>query len=275
MRTPTLRRGRHRLPAAVALALLAGCKPQAPAPLMPARAPMAAAMMRMAEPGDPVRMIAYTHNFVIELPSEAVQATQQKNLTDCLAAGCSVLNSRLDRLPNGSVEGSISVRIAPDKFQSFADSLTAPPARLISHAQSAEDKTTAVMDVEKRLAAQEALRDRLTQLLQQANGNVGDLVSVEKQLAEVQGTIESETAQRDYLRTITDTVKVDVSYNGLIQQAGPFDVSPIRAALDSFMQTMIASVGEVITWVAYALPWLPLAALAGWALRAVFRRRFP
>jgi glycine cleavage system regulatory protein len=220
-------------------------------------------------------MIAYTHNFVIELPSEAVQATQQKNLTDCLAAGCSVLNSRLDRLPNGSVEGSISVRIAPDKFQSFADSLTAPPARLISHAQSAEDKTTAVLDVEKRLAAQEALRDRLTQLLQQANGNVGDLVSVEKQLAEVQGTVESETAQRDYLRTITDTVKVDVTYNGLIQQAGPFDVSPIRAALDSFMQTMIASVGEVITWIAYALPWLPLAALAGWALRVVFRRRFP
>jgi hypothetical protein len=173
------------------------------------------------------------------------------------------------------VEGSISVRIAPDKFQSFADSLTAPPARLISHAQSAEDKTTAVLDVEKRLAAQEALRDRLTQLLQQANGNVGDLVSVEKQLAEVQGTVESETAQRDYLRTITDTVKVDVTYNGLIQQAGPFDVSPIRAALDSFMQTMIASVGEVITWIAYALPWLPLAALAGWALRVVFRRRFP
>ena len=260
---------------AIAIALLTGCKPQAPAPLAVARAPMAAAMMRMAEPGDTVRMIAYTHNFAIELPSDAVQSVQQKNLADCLAAGCSVMNSRLDRLPNGAVEGSISVRIAPGKFQPFADSLTAPPARLISHAQSAEDKTTAVLDIEKRLAAQQALRDRLTQLLQQANGNVGDLVSIEKQLAELQGTIESETAQRDYLRTITDTVRVDVTYNGLIQQAGPFDVSPIRAALDSFMQTMIASVGEVISWIAYALPWLPLAALAAWLLRLVVRRRQP
>lgn len=275
MRIPSGPRGRSRLAATVAVALLAGCKPQAPAPMVAGHAPMAASMMRMAEAGASVQRIAYTHNFAIELPSDAVQAAQQKNLADCLAAGCSVLNSRLDRLPNGAVQGSISVRIAPDKFQAFADSVTAPPARLISHAQSAEDKTIAVLDVAKRLAAQEALRDRLTQLLQQAAGNVGDLVSVEKQLAEVQGTIESETAQRDYLRTITDTVAVDVSYNGLIQQAGPFDVSPIRAALDSFMQTMIASVGEVISWIAYALPWLPLVALAVWALRAVFRRRFP
>jgi hypothetical protein len=43
--------------------------------------------------------------------------------------------------------------------------------------------------------------------------------------------MESETTQRDYLRTNTDTVKVVPAYNGLIQQAGPFDVSPIRAAL--------------------------------------------
>jgi hypothetical protein len=70
----------------------------------------------------------------------------------------------------------------------------------------------------------------------------------------VQGTIESETAQRDYLHTITDTVKVDVNYNGLIQQAGPFDVSPIRAALDGFAHTAIESFDEMINWIAYALP---------------------
>jgi len=99
------------------------------------------------------------------------------------------------------------------------------------------------------------------------------LVAVEKQLADVQGTIESETAQRDYLRTITDTVKVDVAYNGLIQQAGPFDVSPIRAAADRFVHDVIFSVGQLISCVAYALPWLPLAALAGWIARLLFRRK--
>jgi hypothetical protein len=56
---------------------------------------------------------------------------------------------------------------------------------------------------------------------------------------------------------------MDVTYNGLIQQAGPFDILPIRAALDSFVHTAIASLGEMINWIAYALPWLPLVALAG------------
>ncbi len=254
---------------------LAACKRDVPVPMLGVPAPARAMMMRVAEPGTAERRIAYSHSFVVELPSAAVQATQQKALAACIAAGCSVLNTRLDRLPNGAVQGAISVRIAPDKYQAFADTVTAPPARLISHDETAEDKTVAVLDIDKRLAAQVTLRDRLTQLLQQSGASVTDLVAVERQLAEVQGTIESETAQRDYLRTITDTVKVDVSYNGLIQQAGPLDISPIRAAIDDVPRTMIGSLGDVIGWVAYALPWLPLAAVAGWVLRMLIRRRFP
>ena len=97
-------------------------------------------------------------------------------------------------------------------------------------------------------------------------------MAVERQLADVQGTIESETAQRDYLRTITDTVKVDVSYNGSIQLAGPFDVSPVRVALDSFARTVIQSLGDMIGWFAYALPWLAVIVLAGWAGRRLLHR---
>ncbi|MFL5258086.1 MAG: DUF4349 domain-containing protein, partial [Rhodopila sp.] len=93
--------------------------------------------------------------------------------------------------------------------------------------------------------------------------------------AEVQGTVESLTAQRDYLRTVTDTVRVDVSYNGLIQQAGEVDLSPLRAALDDFLAAMIGSAGDMVTWIAVALPWLPLAALGLWLARALLRRREP
>jgi hypothetical protein len=109
-------------------------------------------------------------------------------------------------------------------------------------------------------------------MLKQAGTNVADLVAVEKQLADTQGMIESETAQRDYLRTITDTVKVDVSYNGVIQQAGPLDISPIRVGLDNFIPTFIESLGTLITVIALTLPWLPLAVLAGWVLRLLLRR---
>jgi hypothetical protein len=259
---------------AACLLVLVGCKRE------PEQRPFAApAVMRSmamaAAPDAANRRIAYSESFVVELPSGEVEAIQQKTLSACLAAGCMVLNTRLDRLRNGSVQGSISVRIAPDRYQAFADTVIAPPARLISRAETAEDKTIPLLDIEKRLDAQIALRDRLLQMLNQAGTSVADLVAVEKQLADVQGAIESGTAQRDYLRTITDTVKVDVSYNGLIQQAGTVDVSPIRAALDAFLQTVIESLGEMISLVAYALPWLPLAALGGWVIRSVLRRRQP
>ena len=258
----------------LSLVALADCRRQPqPMPGAFAAAPAGMRSMAMAAAPDAAnRRIAFSESFVVELPAGAVEATQQKTLETCLAAGCSVLNTRLDRLRDGSVEGSISVRIAPDKYPAFADAVVAPPARLVSHAETAEDKTIPLLDVEKRLDAQIALRDRLAEMLKQAGTSVGDLVAVEKQLAEVQGTIESETAQRDYLRTITDTVKVDVSYNGLVQQAGPVDLSPIRVAFDRFAQTAIESFGDMVGWVAYALPWLPLAALGGWGVFWIVRR---
>jgi hypothetical protein len=116
--------------------------------------------------------IAFTHGFGVELPSNVVRTTQQKNLSDCLAAGCTVLNTRLDRLPNGAVHAPISVRIAPDRYQAFADSATAPPARLVSHAETADDMTIPLLDIEKRLDAHAALRERLAQMLKQAGSSV-------------------------------------------------------------------------------------------------------
>src|SRR3954454_5527793 len=90
----------------------AACKREAP-PMPYAAAPMAPGAMRsmaMAQAPDATNQrIAYTESFVVELPSSAIEATQQETLKKCLAAGCTVLNSRLDRLRNGVVQGSISV----------------------------------------------------------------------------------------------------------------------------------------------------------------------
>lgn len=257
--------------AVLAVLLLTGCKEKPRAPVLSAPAPMATALR--AAPGQTEPRIAVTQNFSVVLPNDQVQARQQRDLADCQAAGCMVLSNRINRYANGEIRAFISVRIAPDKYQSFAGQIVAAPAHLLSHSETADDRTTAFLDVEKRLQYQTALRDRLTQLLQQANGSIGDLVAVEKQLADVQATIESETAQRNYLQTITDTVRVDVNYQGLIQQAGPFDLSPVRLAVDGFARGVIVSFGSLISAIAYSIPWLPVAAIALLILRWLFRRR--
>ena len=99
-----------------------------------------------------------------------------------------------------------------------------------------------------------------------------ELVSIEKELSQAQGEIEAVTAQRDYLRTITDTVRVDVNYMGRPALVGGVDFSPISNALDGFGRTLVASVGSLISFLAVAIPWLPLIALVIWAGRRTFRR---
>ena len=103
---------------------------------------------------------------------------------------------------------------------------------------------------------------------QDARRSVGDREGIEQ----VQGDIESSAAQRDYLRTITDTVRIDISYDGRSVVVAGYDFSPIKRAAAGAVQTLIASAASVITFLAAAVPWLPVILLVIWGIRRMFRR---
>ncbi len=81
------------------------------------------------------------------------------------------------------------LRVPPDRLEALMDS-AARLGDVDSRTVSAEDVTERVVDAEARLAALRASRDRLTQLLERAT-SVQDVISVERELARVQGDIES------------------------------------------------------------------------------------
>src|SRR5262249_35544912 len=151
--------------------------------------------------------------------------------------------------------------------------LGAPRAEGSSHPESADDKPLQIVDTDKRLELKTALRDRLTAMLRDpAPKTTADLVAIEKELAQVQADIEAATAQRDYLRTITDTVRIDINYNGQAALVAGIDLSPIAEAARGSGRTMVASVAALISFLAAALPWLPLIAFLVWAVRRGLRR---
>ena len=82
-----------------------------------------------------------------------------------------------------------SLRVPPAQLGPLMDSVAAL-GNVETRTISAEDVTEAVVDAEARLAALRASRDRLTQLLERAN-SVQDVIAVERELARVQGDIES------------------------------------------------------------------------------------
>src|SRR5262249_58999992 len=110
-------------------------------------------------------------------------------------------------------------------------------------------------DVEKRLEGKTALRDRLSAMLKDpGTTTTADLLAIEKELTQVQGDIEAATAQRDYLRTMTDTVRVDISYQGTATLTAGLALFPIGRAARGLGQTRACTVA---VFIAFPRPVLP------------------
>ncbi len=198
----------------------------------------------------------------MKIPNGQVEVTQSRDIEKCRALKCTILSTNLDREDDGTIDASLSIRLPPEGLPEFVQTLGSPPARIVRHSESAEDKTVAVLDTEKRLEAKVAVRERLLALLKDASkASPGDLASIEKQLGDVQGEIESLTATQYYLNTITETVKVDISYRGITHIEGDLDFTPIDRAVHGIGRTTVESIASFVSFVAAITPWLPFVAL--------------
>jgi uncharacterized protein DUF4349 len=255
--------------AASALAL-AACAPQPSGPSTIDAPQLASSQVNQSTAG---RRVAVTHVFSLRLPSNEVEAVQQKHLAECRKLGCTVLSTQLDRSNEGRVNARCSIRIVPEAYQAFAAIIQAPPVEVVTHAESADDRTVPMLDIEKRLEVKSALRDRLTAMLRDPGAkSTADLVAIEKELAQVQGDIESAAAQHDQLKTITETVRVDIAYSGRAAVVAGIDLSPVKQAVTGAGRTAVSSLATLISFLAAIVPWLPLIALLVWGARVGLRR---
>lgn len=216
--------------------------------------------------------LAITHSYAITMPSREIEAVQRRDLEECAKLGCTVLTTTLQHAYGDRVLARTSLRISPQGFDAFAKVLATSPAHIVSHSQSAEDKTLPLLDIEKRLGAKIALRDRLEAMLKDPATKTADLLAIEKELSQIQSDIESATAQRDYLRTITDTVRVDISYDGLVAEVAGIEFAPLKRAIGDFGATVLNSLATLIYLTAALLPWLPVFIVFGWLMRRGLRR---
>jgi Domain of unknown function (DUF4349) len=135
----------------------------------------------------PPGKIAVTRGFTLRLPGNEVSTVQERHLAECVKLRCTVLGTRLDRLGEGRISARASVRVAPDRYPALAAIITAPPAEVTSQSERAEDRTVAILDVDKRLEVKRALRDRLTAMLSDpGTKSAADLAAIEKELAQAQ-----------------------------------------------------------------------------------------
>jgi hypothetical protein len=103
-----------------------------------------------------------------------------------------------DKLPNGKMRGTVTVRIPPEHLDTLSLTLRGI-GDLKSQKITAEDVTKHYTDLESQLRASQAMYDRLIQIVKEGKGQIKDLVAAEKELGVWEEKIEQIKGEQRYL----------------------------------------------------------------------------
>jgi hypothetical protein len=233
----------------------------------------------------PATLLAYRYNMALELPAAVLADTQGAHAQACLDAGpqrCQVISASVNNPSSPRPSAHLSMRAAPDWLAEFRAGLEheaeAAGGAVISSSTQVEDLTARIVDTEARLAAQTTLRDRLLTLLETRDGDLSDLLAVERQLAQVQADLDARASVLAALRQRVDTSVLDLRYQPTRQIVEPTAFDPVGEALKEMGDVFGNSVAAIILFVAGVLPWLVIILPVLWLVvrtitRAIRGRR--
>jgi hypothetical protein len=232
------------------------------------------------EPGEQAgAMLAYSYSMGVEAPKGAVSALKDAHEAVCMSAGpnvCQVLGSSVNSWDDDHISANLNLRAAPEWLATFRETIVSDAdeagGRITSNSVNAEDLTTYIIDLDARLAAKLALRDRIKNLLETQEGSLSDILAAERALADVQGEIDSMNAQLAAARARVSMSMLSISYRSdPTTSSGVF--KPLREAVKGFFRTSVASLAEAVDFVARAWPFFLIALGVLFILRRWWRGR--
>jgi hypothetical protein len=115
-----------------------------------------------------------------------------------------------DKLPNGKVKGTITVRVPPQHLDTLILTLHGI-GDLKSQKITAEDVTKHYTDLQSQLRAAQAMYDRLIDIIKTGKGQIKDLVEAEKQLGVWEEKIEQLKGEQRYLENLVSLSTLTIS----------------------------------------------------------------
>jgi hypothetical protein len=165
---------------------------------------------------------------------------------------------------------TLTLRIPADRFEDALARLHQLDGDVVVEATSEQDVTSAVVDLEARIANLQASETQYRTLLGKAV-KVEDVLAVQTRLDDVRGQIEQLQAQHKELSGLADlsTLTVTLIPSALQQAAGGWD--PGKTVADAFaaLVGVAKAVGNGVIW--FAIVWVP--ALAGLAILVLLATR--
>jgi hypothetical protein len=229
-------------------------------------------------------MLAYSYNYQIQAAADRARTLMARHRSACQAAGptqCQVTSANQAASDEDAFNGSLVMRATPSWLDRFRAGIEGDAAsvggRVVSATTESEDLTRSIVDTEATVRAQIALRDRLQQLLTTRQGELSDLLEVERELARVQGEIDARQSELAVMRTRVATSTITLSYGsrGVLARPGVFE--PVSDALNGSLHLVAISIAFIISLVSALIVPVLLIVLIVWAIRRfwpnLFRRR--
>ena len=168
---------------------------------------------------------------------------------------------------------NMTIRIPAENLADFLQHVEGV-SNVVSKQQSQENVTLQYVDTESRMAALQAERDRLMELLEQA-GDLSDLLQIEERLTEVLYELESTTAQLRSLDNQVSYATVELFIDEVTQYT-PVQERTVWQRIAAGFTENIRDIGESIqdffVWLVTYSPQLIIIAAAAFLITRTIRR---
>lgn len=169
---------------------------------------------------------------------DSFEATYQRVIAVLIEEKGYVASSQSSKLPNGKVQGEIVIRMLPERFDTVVLKLR-NLGELKNQQVTSEDITKQYIDLQARLKNTQALEERLVKLMDR-KGEMKDLLTVEKELANTREKIEQLQGELKYYDNLValSTIRLIISEKDI---AKPFEFVQTQSA------ALVLTVADVIT----------------------------
>jgi len=236
----------------------------------PAQSPAGGAAPANA-PAAGAPMLAYVYGVSLEIPSRGLRPMMSAHEQACRTAGprvCQVISSSINAQGDDSVYGSITLRAEPRWLETFRNGLEGQAkdagGRLREQSVTSEDLTRQIVDTSAHLNAQKTLRDRLQQILRARPGKLSELLETERELARVQGEIDSAESQLAVMRERVNMSLLNLAYASKPTAVTGGAFEPVTNALTEFFSIVMQGIGAIIRLIAIAIPVGLVVVPLGW-----------
>ena len=209
-----------------------------------------------APPSDsPDRLVITTSSLSLLVKNVSVVIAQIQTAAENL--GGFLINSHLSQ-PESAATGSISVRVPQDKVATAMDTFKEFSVKVVSQSVTGRDVTDQFQDLKARLDILNKAKAKYEQILDQATA-VGDLLSVQRELTNLQSQIDSVKGQQKYLEQSAQLSQITIylSTDELSLPYAPDQAWRPQVVFKTAVRALISnfrSLGSLIIWAAVYLP---------------------